>query len=111
MESISSDNHGIVSRFIRQKGYGFILDLKTKENYCFSTYCIVQQQPTELDKENEFNVGQQVLFDIKITQKGRRPNDPSAVNVRTIEGKPFPKIRAMEDKPFSKIRQNTLTHA
>ena len=89
---ITGGNHGIVSRFIRHKGYGYILELQSRKTYWFSSYSILQKHPSPDKEEIEFSVGQEVLFDIKITGKGVKPHEPKAVNIRTMEGKPFPKI-------------------
>ncbi|CAB9497040.1 expressed unknown protein [Seminavis robusta] len=83
---VSKDHQGVVYKFVRWKGWGYILDKETRKQVWFHKDWVVQsaQGPT-------FQVGEECLYDATMTGRGKRPNDPKAVNIRTLSGTPFKK--------------------
>ncbi|KAL7562878.1 hypothetical protein ACA910_000254 [Epithemia clementina (nom. ined.)] len=84
-ETVSTGNHGVIRMYHRWKGFGFILDKDTRQDFWFSSYNVIQSK----ESLHKLGVGAECLFDVEIRRKGRRPNTPVAVNVRTLSGEAF----------------------
>lgn len=80
---LSSDNTGVVCKFVRHKEFRFILDKETRETVWFSLHGV---QTTKDSSAPKLGVGQECVYDLQITRKGKRPNSTRAANVRTLEG-------------------------
>lgn len=85
----SKDNIGVVLKFISFREFGFILDKDTRHEIWFHKSSIVQD-----DEEGDFTfaVGEEVLYDIQISKRGKKPGLPKAINIRPLHGFAFKKL-------------------
>ena len=90
-EIVSAGSIGVVSKFVKKReGFGFLLDKETRREIWFSAGSVTTAK--EGEGGMHFGVGAECRYNIVIPRKGKRPNDPKAINICALGDEPFEKI-------------------